>query len=97
MSRGPAKSSGQKSASVAIVTGPGLLRGLIVEADGTNAATAIVYDGTSAAGTELMKIIVDATSTHEAEIFEHGISADTGIYLALSGTGAKAIVLYDKC
>lgn len=93
---GPAKSSGRKTASAAIVTGSGKLRGVIAEADGTNAATITVYDGTSAAGTELCKIIVDATATYESLVFEHGISADTGIYLALSGTGAAAIVLYDK-
>lgn len=95
--RGPAKSSGLKAASAAIVSGPGLLRGLMVEADGTNAATVIVYDAASATGTELAKIVVDATLTYESVVFESGISADTGIYLSISGTGAKAIVLYDKC
>ena len=94
---GPTKSSGLKSASATIVTGPAKLRGLIVEADGTNAAVATVYDATSATGTELMKITVDATLTGDAIMFESGISADTGIHLVLSGTGAKAIVLYDKC
>jgi hypothetical protein len=94
---GPAKSSGLKDASVVIVSGPGKLRGLMVEADGTNAATAIVYDAASATGTALAKLVVDATATHESVIFEMGISADTGIYLELSGVGAKAIVLYDKC
>ena len=96
--RGPAKSSGLKTASAAIVSGPGLLRGLMVEADGTNAATVIVYDGLSAAGVELAKVIVDATLTFEqAFIPEAGVSADTGIYLSIAGTGCKAIVLYDKC
>lgn len=94
---GPAKSSGLKSSSAAIVSGPGKLRGVFAEADGTNAATIIVYDAASATGTELAKIIIDAGLTSDSAVFESGISADTGIYLSLSGTGAKAIVLYDKC
>lgn len=93
---GPAKSSGRKTSSAAIVSGPGKLRGVVAEADGTNAATIIVYDAASATGTELCKIIVDAGATYEHLVFESGISADTGIYLSLSGTGAAAIVLYDK-
>jgi hypothetical protein len=94
---GPAKSSGLKTASAAIVTGPGKLRGVMVEADGTNAATVVIYDALSATGTELAKVIVDATLTYDQMIFESGISADTGIYLSIAGTGCKAIVLYDKC
>lgn len=90
----PATSSGLKAASTAILASPGRLKGLFVGADGTNAATAIIYDNPSAAsGTVLCKIIVDAGAT--AEIADHmDVVANRGIYLALSGTGAEAVVHY---
>lgn len=94
------KSSGLKSSSAAIATipasGKGLrVWGLSVEADGTNPATAILYDSTAASGTEVAKVIVDATLTHEADFFPVPVACATGLYLALSGTGAKAIVYYE--
>jgi hypothetical protein len=91
-----ATSSGLKSSSAAIVTGPGKVRGLMVETDGTNAGTVIVYDNTAASGTELVKAVVAGADRNAYFPFEEGIWANTGIYLALSGTGCKAIVLYDK-
>lgn len=92
----PATSSGLKSSSGVILAMPGTLRGVIAGADGTNAATIIIYDNaTTNAGTVLCKIVVDAGATHESVILEAGISANAGLYCALSGTGAEAVVLFD--
>lgn len=93
----PSTSSGRQTASVAIMAAPGKLRGIMAEADGTNAATIIVYDNaTAASGTILAKIVVDAGLTYECLLPPGGIVANAGLYLSLSGTGAAAVVLYDR-
>lgn len=89
------QSSGLKSADTAIMTQPGKLTSLIVCADGTNAATAVLYDNASAAsGTVLAKVIVDAGATQEHVSFDYPIDCLQGIYLDISGTGAECIVHY---
>lgn len=95
----PATSSGLKSADTAILVGPGKLRGLQVLADGTNAATVVIYDNPSAAsGTILAKVTVDATLTEASAggIPSEGVWALTGLYADVTGTGAEFIVYYDK-
>ena len=88
----PATSSGLKSADGAISTLPARLKALIVEADGTNKATAIVYDNPSAAsGTVLAKLVVNAGDTSGA-IVNLDVIANKGLYLDVDGDGAAAIV-----
>lgn len=91
-----ATSSGLKSSSAVIAARPARLLGLQVLADGTNAATVIIYDNASAAsGTILAKVIVDATLTaQDARIPLCGVAANNGIYASISGTGAECIVHY---
>jgi hypothetical protein len=93
----PANTSGLKSADAAIMARPGKLRGLQVLADGTNAATVVLYDNASAAsGTVLAKVVVDATlTTDAASIPEDGIVCANGIYADVTGTGAEYIVYYE--
>lgn len=92
----PATSSGLKTSDVAIMAMPGRLMGLQVIGDGTNAATAILYDNASAAsGTVLAKVIVDAGLTYEELVIgEEGIVCNNGIYLDIGGTGAEAVIQY---
>lgn len=93
----PSKSSGLKSSSVAIAGSHSIVMGITAIADGTNAATITLYDSASAAsGTELAQIIVDAGLTTEIFHIDGGVEAFNGIYLSLSGTGAKAIVHYKQ-
>lgn len=93
----PALSSGLKSADAAIMAQSGFLCGLQVIADGTNAATVILYDNASAAsGTVLAKIVVDAGATYEDYTPLEGIECANGIYADVSGTGAEYIVHYAK-
>lgn len=93
----PATSSGLKSADAAIMAAPGKLRGLQVIADGTNAATVIIYDHASAAsGTVLCKVVVDAGATYEVAMPDGGIVVNNGIYLDIGGTGAECIVYFDR-
>jgi hypothetical protein len=89
-----ATSSGEKTASAAIVTGPGALQTVIVTADGTNAATVVIYDSLSAAGTILARVVVDAGLVFESLHLTIPVVANTGIYLSISGTGAAAVVHY---
>lgn len=92
----PATSSGLLSADTAVSAAPCRLLGLQVLADGTNAATVIIYDNASAAsGTVLVKVIVDATLTsQDARIPLAGIVANKGLYADVTGTGAEFIVHY---
>lgn len=46
-------SSGSKTADALILTGKGVLKDIVLNTDGTNNATIVVYDGTSATGTTL--------------------------------------------
>lgn len=95
MSSSTAKSSGLKSSSAVIAARPAVVKSVQAIADGTNAATITVYDNASAAsGTELCQIIVDAGLTYEFFANDDGVEAFNGLYLSLSGTGAKAIVHY---
>lgn len=92
----PSKSSGLVAASTAIMARSGRLTGLLALADGTNAATIILYDNaTAASGTVLAKIVVKATDTFEtAHIPDAGIDCLNGVYAALSGTGAACVVYF---
>lgn len=88
-------SSGIKAASVAIKAAEGVLGALIVLTDGTNAATATLYDNASAAsGTELCQVQVPGASLCNGFAFPNPIAFGNGCYLELAGTGAEAIVYY---
>lgn len=88
-------SSGLKNADAAIVTRPCKLHGLMVGADGTNAATVIIYDNKSAAsGTVLAKLVVAATQTYGNWLSEIGVEAKNGLYLDIGGTGAEVVIHY---
>lgn len=88
-----ATSSGLKSSDSVISARPCRLMSVQVIADGTNAATAILYDNASAAsGTVVAKIIVDATLTYEAFTSDCGIECSNGLYLDIGGTGAECVV-----
>lgn len=91
-------SSGLQTADGVISNAPGRLHGVSVGADGTNAATVIIYDNASAAsGVVLAKVIIDATSTHESVVLpDCGVEANNGLYLDIGGTGAEVVVYYSK-
>ena len=93
----PAQSSDRKTADGAILATGGYLHGLILENDGTNASSVILYDNKSAAsGTILAKIMLPATSTVLTlpVIFNNPISALNGIYADVTGTGCAVTVFY---
>lgn len=84
-------SSGYLSASGQVVSGDSVVVHVEVITDGVNAATAVLHDGTSAAGTELFHAYAAGTDIIGGGV-NLNIRAADGIYLALTGSGAKAIV-----
>lgn len=94
----PSTSSGLLSSDSVVSNMPGRLHCVTVLTDGANAATVVVYDNASAAsGTVLAKIIV-AAADRSAVFSPHdeGIVVNNGIYLDITGTGAEAIVHFNK-
>lgn len=88
------RSSDLKTENTAICATKAILGHVIIGTDGTNAATIIVYDSPSAAsGKVLFKQIVPGAD-YAGGAINLNIVADTGIYLAISGTGAEATVHY---
>jgi len=94
----PCTSSDRLTADTAILARPGRLMGVILEGDGTNAASVILYDNASAAsGRVLCKMMLKASSNdlvYPAVIPEGGIECTKGIYADVTGTGAAFIVYY---
>lgn len=86
------RSSDLLTADTLIWTGRGLLTGVSVLADGTNAATVVIYDGLTATGKVLAKVIVDATTTESHIDFSRPVVAEIGIFADIAGTGAEYIV-----
>ena len=86
-------SSGLKTSDAAIRARPAALCSVTVLTDGTNAATAIIYDNASAAsGTVLAKVIVAGADRVAHIAFDSPVEASNGIYLDIGGTGAECIV-----
>src|ERR1044072_2004286 len=92
----PVTTSGRKTADAAIMAQGGYLHGVILENDGTNACSVILYDSASAAGTVLAKVLLPASSTVLSlpVIFTHPVTCNTGIYADVTGTGAAYTVYY---
>ena len=89
------KSTGLLTADKTVITGKSILTGFLVVTDGTNNATIVIYDNTSAAGTELAKIVVLGASYFGGGTFEIPIRCTKGIYADITGTGASYIIYYN--
>lgn len=90
-----ATSSGSKNADGVIYNGPCALVCVNMIGDGTNAATAIIYDNASAAsGKIIAKVHVDAGLVYESLVVPFGVVANNGLYLDIGGTGAECFVSY---
>lgn len=83
-------------ASQSITANHALLLGIIVNTDGTNAATVTVFDNPSAAsGKVLARMIVPgATRFANFTAGDWGIEAMTGLFVTVTGTGSEAIVYW---
>jgi len=90
----PWESSGYKSSSGAIKSGPGRVGGIIIITDGTNDATVILRDGGSSGTQKVYGYCAGSDVTNTVMLPPPGVRFDTDIYLSLSGTNATVIVLY---
>lgn len=90
----PCNSSGLKASSAAICTRPALLHGITL-LQASAACTAIVYDNASTNAGTAVEQVNNNTNTSTVSIkLNHPVECVNGIYLALTGTGANAIVHY---
>ncbi len=87
-------SSDEKTSSVLLDTGAGVFAGVVINTNGSNDATIIIYDNTSAAGTKLHEQVVLAGDITGGFTPYPSIGYSTGLYLSIAGTGASAIVFY---
>lgn len=88
------RSSGLQTTDQLIYTGKNRINAITIIADGTNAATVVVYDNTAASGTVVAKGFVKATNDMNHIIFENPVVCENGIYADVTGTGAGYIVYY---
>lgn len=85
-------SSGEKTASELLDTGPGLFCGVVINTDGSNNATIILYDSLTAANTKIHEQVVISADITGGFVAWPPIAYTTGLYLSIAGTGASAIV-----
>ena len=86
-------STGELTADTTICRKPGALCAILVITDGTNAATAILYDGT-ASDKKLGEWTVPGASQYGGRNWVIPVWFENGLFLDLTGTGASAIVEY---
>ncbi len=88
------ESSGLKNSDVQILDNPGVLVAIIVFTDGSNDATAIVYDNPDAAsGKVLGKVVVKGADLMGGELKMNAL-ARTGLFLDITGVGAEALIRF---
>ena len=66
------------------------LFGFLIETDGTNNATLTLYDGLSATGKIIRKMIVPGADRYGGIEFKRGREAETGIYATISAQVSAA-------
>jgi len=78
------------------VEGKCVFYGIIIQTDDVNNATFSLYNGTDTSGSKLVpeNSVVEGSSRLASISYAAGIECSNGIYLVLSGTGAKAQILY---
>lgn len=87
--------SGELDTSTLVYTGACFISGIFIGTDGTNPATVTVYDNTAGSGKKICPPIVVAGATgYGGRNVIPMCKADNGIYVSLSGTGAKVSIEY---
>ena len=83
-------SSGVKTASALITSERCKL--VSVHASGfTNTGTIKIFNNNAASGTEIMRMSFDASKQVAMEYDMHGVIADNGLYLEITGTAAVSV------
>jgi hypothetical protein len=87
-------SSGEKTSDTTILTGAGWITGIQLITDGTNDATALLYDNTASSGKKVYEGKVVGANNYGGRNWVFPIKVSIGIRLDISGTGASAIIEY---
>lgn len=91
----PSTSSGRKTADAVISALPSLVKSVILEGDGTNAATIAIYDNaTTNTGVILATVLLKAGDKYAAWSSASGVEGLNGVYADVTGTGAAYVVHY---
>lgn len=88
----PWNTSGNLTQDTVVTTTNAKLHSIMLIADGTNAASAIIYDSTTTSGTVVARIAIPATGTYAAHIMDCGVICNNGLSVDLTGTGAACVV-----
>jgi hypothetical protein len=90
------ETSGEVAASGSIYSKACYLTSFYVLTDGTNAATAILYNYQVASGatTKVAEFTVPGASRQDGRPWIFPVPCENGLYLDLSGTGASCIIEY---
>ena len=91
---GTAVSTGELVAGQLIKTGYGTVTAILVITDGSNKATAMLFDNTAGSGKKLGEWAVAGATEYGGRNWVVPVGFEVGLYLTLSGTGASAIVEY---
>ena len=92
-----ATSSDRKTADAVISDRNALVHAIILEGDGTNAASLIIYDNaTTNSGVVLAKVLLKAGDVYASFVPDFAIEGRAGLYADVAGTGAAYIVHYSK-
>lgn len=89
-----AKCTGELTSSKLLTKNSGYVSRIKVYTDGTNNATVILYDSTSASGKKIDKTVVTGASQYGGGIITVPTEFDNGLYFEISGTNAAAIIDY---
>jgi hypothetical protein len=89
---GIATSMGLTSGNRQIVTGQGVLTGVLVLTDGTNPGVIACYQGTTNKGNVLFQATVPGAANFGGATFEIPVAFGGGLYCEGSGTGSTYII-----
>lgn len=84
------------TAATLVVGGKNTLTGVGAFTDGTNAATVVVYDNSTAAasGTVLAMLVCPAAAGSTYMVLDPAIRCENGLVVAITGTGAPVGLLH---
>lgn len=90
-------SSGEKSASALVQTGPAFFFGVAITTDGSNSVTMAIYDNTEGSGDKICPdLVAPASATNRVYTFEANppVGANEGIYVDVTCAGTYDYVVY---
>ena len=88
------RTSGLSNESHSVTIGRGALTGAMVVTDGTNTGTLTVYDGYPGGNIVFGPFAITGSQSMGGMTWEIPVRYEAGLYMSITGTGAKAEVWY---